>query len=108
MSLIESVEILRASPAAIEIEANAVGQLADAANIADGHIKTANVRVAAYAGKRIGDAGAPIHDSGSRRSNYCAERRVLRRRRPPVGAAPKVWFMRTFRSSLSLVADVTK
>ena len=54
----ERVEILRTRTAAIEVEAEAVGQLADTANITDGHIKAANARIAAHAGERIGDVGA--------------------------------------------------
>src|ERR1700722_253792 len=56
--VVEGIKILRARSATVEVEAGAVGQLADAANVADGHIKAAHAGVAADAGKRIGNLGA--------------------------------------------------
>ena len=76
--VVEGIEILRARPAAIEIEANAVGELANCRDIADGHIETAHARIAANAWKGIGNGWRSTHDSESRRSDCCVEPRVLR------------------------------
>ena len=54
----ESVKILGAGAAAVEVDADDVGQLADAARVGDRNIKAAHRSVAADAWKRIGQGGA--------------------------------------------------
>ena len=105
--VLEGVEILRAGAVAVEVGANDVGQLADAARVGDGNVEAADGRAAADAGKRIGEVGARSVVVKAEESDCCEERCGRRPRRPRTGAAPKVRFTRMFRSSLSLVAEVT-
>src|SRR5579863_8986057 len=54
--LVERVEILRSRPAAIEVETNAIHQLADAPDISDWNIEAANTGIASHAWERVRDA----------------------------------------------------
>ena len=56
--VVEGVQILGARAAAVEVGANNVGQLADAARVGNRNVKAADRSIAAYAWERIRQVGA--------------------------------------------------